>query len=78
MNTAQELLKELAASKRAKFRPDHCWQQYADMLRESEGVILSATSHGFTIPVPDGEFSVEFPGGMTLEHWEYFSPLLDE
>jgi hypothetical protein len=54
------------------------WEKYLDMLRESEGDILSATAYSFTIPVANEEFKVNFPGGMTKEHWAYFAPHLNE
>lgn len=48
------------------------------MLGDSGGRILSATSHGFTIPLVDGTFTAEFEMGMTEEHWDRFSPIIED
>ena len=74
-------MKTLAPSKAKSARFPDPWQEYAEMICDDpdcKGTILHATAFGFDIPVGGGEFSATFAGGMTKEHWDYFSPLLGE
>ena len=52
-------------------------KQYADLIVRSCG-ILTITEKGFVVVLADGSREVEFDGGLTEEHFLYFSPMLDD
>jgi hypothetical protein len=74
-HNAKELLAELA--KCARRRYSHPWEEYAELIGECQG-ICSASRFGFTVQYLDGERFIRCDGGLTSEHYRYFSPQLNE
>lgn len=75
MSKAKLLLAQLVTSR--PMRPQHPWHEYAELIRDCEGIV-GASGDSIKVQLIDGCRDIEFAGGLSEEHYQYFAPLLDD